>query len=376
MVNSMRFRALDGLRGIAAFVVLLTHLVLTAPSFFLPPSFSTPMFWTNPLSIVHYSPLRLLIAGPASVLVFFVLSGFVLCISEYRAVAYLPYLVKRVFRILPPFLAAILLSTALYWLVEPHPVASASLWFRDMGWTQPPRGWYLASSLLMTGVPEVSTLDAPTWSLVYEARISLIFPLIPALLRRNFWSTLCGAVAIILLGWLAPIYQPIPYTLEQTLTYAGLFVIGAAMAMRADQLVTGIRSLSRWGIWVLWLMALALLAGPTNPRIYSLPSVVGAVLIIPLCLASPGAIAFLESTVPRWLGRVSYSLYLLHVPVLLTVVHLWGDQEPLLLLCAITGAISLVVAEISYRMIEAPTIAFGRKLASRLVSRNAITGGP
>ena len=80
-----------------------------------------------------------------------------------------------------------------------------------------------------------------------------------------------------------------------------------------------------------------------------------------------------RTTMPRigcWLGRISYSVYLLHPFVLLLV-----DSMPPWLRIAAFIPVTLVLGELSYRFVEAPCIAFGRAVEGRWwpVDRDAST---
>ncbi len=369
----MRVKSLDGLRGIAALIVMFRHMTDTSPAYYMPhASFTSFRFWSSPLSVLKYTPLRILIAGPASVLLFFVLSGFVLCLSERRGLGYSAYLVKRAFRIYPLFLFSILFSAVLYNAVDPHHVASASDWFNQQNWTDKPSPHELASNALMLGIPEWPTLNIPTWSLVHEARISLIFPLIVVLLTRSFWPSVVAGILVSMLALSFPIFDPLAYTVELSVGYVGFFVVGAAIAMRASKIIEIIRSMPNWSLSILWLLAVTLLIAPMEQKVDALAPGSGAVLLILLCLSSSTAQRFLESTIPLWLGRVSYSLYLIHVPILLTVVHLGGNRVPLPALCLAAAGIALVSAEICYRIIEEPMIMLGRRMASALAARHVV----
>ena len=69
-------------------------------------------------------------------------------------------------------------------------------------------------------------------------------------------------------------------------------------------------------------------------------------------------------------GRISYSLYLLHVPVLLfTICRVTGQRLPWyqgLGVFAVVLAISIGAAELMWRWVEAPSIRAGRWLNERL----------
>ncbi len=73
-----RWKGLDGLRGLAAIVVVLHHSLLTSPSLALAYFGGPKAPVGSPSWLLTYTPLHLVWAGPEAVLVFFVLSGFVL----------------------------------------------------------------------------------------------------------------------------------------------------------------------------------------------------------------------------------------------------------------------------------------------------------
>ena len=80
-----------------------------------------------------------------------------------------------------------------------------------------------------------------------------------------------------------------------------------------------------------------------------------------------GAILRLSgSTFPRparWLGRVSYSVYLMH-PVVLAIVTPWAARNrPLAFMALIVG--TLVVSDITFRLVERPLHHYGRALQKR-----------
>src|SRR5436305_607603 len=96
-----RIPELDALRGIAAAVVLTFHWLAVMPAWNADTRHDGGAYLL--LNAVKYTPLHVFAAGPEAVLLFFVLSGFVLALPfvEGRAGGYLPFLVRRAFRIYP-----------------------------------------------------------------------------------------------------------------------------------------------------------------------------------------------------------------------------------------------------------------------------------
>src|SRR6185437_17122993 len=81
----LRLRSLDGLRGIAAGVVLLHHLSMTIPAVSNGYDNSANLELFSPAWWLVASPLKIFVAGPEFVLVFFVLSGYVLTLAPLKA---------------------------------------------------------------------------------------------------------------------------------------------------------------------------------------------------------------------------------------------------------------------------------------------------
>src|SRR5690349_12562971 len=97
-----RLESLDSLRGVAAMIVVLHHCASTMPGV--------------RAALAGTYVLRPLIVGPSAVSVFFVLSGMVLygTFDGKDGFHYLPFLIKRVTRLYPPVVAAVLASLMLY----------------------------------------------------------------------------------------------------------------------------------------------------------------------------------------------------------------------------------------------------------------------
>src|SRR5882762_8330002 len=93
---------LDALRGIAALMVVINHFVLVGP-----------LWW------VTRSPLRVVALGHEAVILFFILSGFVLTLqlNSSSRINYLDYLIKRICRIYLPYLAVLLAAIAIVDLI-------------------------------------------------------------------------------------------------------------------------------------------------------------------------------------------------------------------------------------------------------------------
>jgi peptidoglycan/LPS O-acetylase OafA/YrhL len=94
----------------------------------------------------------------------------------------------------------------------------------------------------------------------------------------------------------------------------------------------------------------------------------GAALLIVAAISNGLPRRFLSTTPIQWLGRVSYSLYLIHVPVFLVAEHLIYPKLPHVLIIAISIPTALVLAEIFHRTIEQPAHELGRSMVRRMTT--------
>lgn len=96
----------------------------------------------------------------------------------------------------------------------------------------------------------------------------------------------------------------------------------------------------------------------------------GAVTAAMIAALSSGTFgALLRLRTIHWLGKVSYSLYLLHTVVLFSLVYLLYGVLPLWAILALVLPVSMVAAAAGYRLLEVPSIALGRRLTARAAKR-------
>lgn len=310
---------------------------------------------------IPFSPLRLFFDGHAAVMVFFALSGFVLFLTfkNVDGIRYYPYIVKRFMRIYPPFAFVIVCSALLCDLLKPLPIPQLlddGGHLLDWNTQALPTVGVIMAHLAMGD--RVQWLDPPMWSLVHEMRISIFFPLIALWVLKDWRTATIGTLVISVasaylnrtqdfVGWS---YQPF-----DTLQHVFLFAGGAAICLHAPAVRDWLSRISVLTI-ALWSAALVCI---TLPYV----AIFSALLLIALCLA-PWADAPLSHSVPVWLGRVSYSLYLVHMPVFYTMMHLFWAKLPVIVLLACSVLVSLLVSEVTYRFVERPAMSLGKVLAT------------
>jgi len=377
-----RVTSLDAVRGIAACVVIICHCYLAL----------VPDQWFAEINHSLWAiPLRPLHNGTAAVIIFFVLSGYVLALPYLRGTqpSYPRYLIRRFCRIYIPFAVAIVLAAVLYSVTSHQPVANASKWFN----TRWPLAWpgtsVFVNHFLMLGTAPDMTLDSVMWSLVQEIRISLIFPVLIILC----WDTRLALTASIVL-LIAATETLAALGMGQSGHPAGapnLYISFLWTAQSAPFFITGILlSKHREQITALWervrkpfqscVIVAPVIAFSVNhgymyaekDALYAL----GAAIVIVLAIEVPKWRAFLNAPIPQWLGRISYSLYLMHMPVMLVLIPVLIDRVPLGLVVAAVMGGSFAVATLMQILVEAPAIKLGQRITRRATAPINIGSAP
>ncbi|MDZ4090808.1 MAG: acyltransferase [Arthrobacter sp.] len=361
-----RVTQLDGLRGIAALLVVACHALSTLPGIGDVVYGNRSAELTTAETWAVFSPLHFLWNGTPAVHVFFVLSGFVLVLPFTRPGAagrWAQYYAKRFFRLYLPAWASLAVAVALMAIIPRSASPLQSPW-ADIYVTDPSVGQVLKDGLLLLNA---STINTPLWSLKWEILFSLLLPIyvLIALRGRRFWHVKIGlALLLAAVGALQDV---------EWLSYLPIFVIGAVLGAERER----IRELTQsWPGFVWFFVAAAgiFLANaewisPEQP----IPGVeavvtVGATLIVLLFVSCRSAKRLGDTAVAQWLGRVSFSVYLVHLPIILAGVTLLRSVS-LPLALAVSVAASFMAAELFYRYVEQPShrlsMAVGRAVGRR-----------
>ncbi len=351
-----RIHALDALRGLAALTVVFHHLALVPPE---PPSLGLTTW---------------VITGYAAVLLFFLLSGFVLYLSlEQRPQPYPEFVVKRIARIYLPYAAVLLLSYALLELNAGAATPGLSAW-AGYPWRLPEARAALWPHLALLGTFDFGLINPVVWSLVVEMRVSLIFPMIALLVRRAPWfvslgvGLLCSSVKELKVAALAGTLW------LRTSHYVLLFVVGALLAKHRAVIRSWVghhpRLSACLGLLGIGAYYLHDFWRTPSERMRDYLIAIGATIFIVLTLGNARIERLLSHPWLRFLGEVSYSLYLVHAVVLLSLLHFLGEKLPLWVLLTAMPFLSLAAAALLYRFVERPSMRLGRLAAEWLRRRS------
>ena len=303
------------MRATAALVVLLNHAYaqFTTPLATEPPSWTVLFRW-------------FMVLGHLAVSVFIVISGFCLMLPVVRADGVLrgsarDFFRRRARRILPPYYAAMFLSLLLIWTVIGKP--TGTLW--DIPIDYRPQD-LVAHLLLVQDVFGTGKINYAFWSIAAEWHIYFFFPALVFCWRRF------GALTTTLTALVAS--QLFSLSIQSTRIaranphYFGLFVLGMCGAWLArSQSPNAVRARKfPWSASALALLgcaaALILHWGWTASiaRWIWLDPLVAAgtlCLLVASSQGTPSAVARVFGFRPLvWIGAFSYSLYLVHAPLL------------------------------------------------------------
>jgi peptidoglycan/LPS O-acetylase OafA/YrhL len=343
--------ALDGLRGCAVSGVLFFHV--------------TASFEFAPSSTLGEALLPLAEAGRLGVDLFFVLSGFLITGILLSTRGYTGYFrsfyARRALRIFPAYYSCLLVIAALC-LVQPAlraPFAEAWPWYATFLTN-------LRFAFFDGGVEEARHL----WSLAVEEQFYLLWPLAIAVLpRRALLPSVLCAIALIAVSrarWEPPTGSAIYLC---TWTRADGLLCGAAVALAREHTLLW-RRLCKVAPYVLavtfacWVVPASNQPFDRYVATFSLVSCMFAALLM-ICLRLDerrGHSALLHGRIMQRLGQRSYGIYLIHYLLSLYVTPtLYSLGELGWAIALVTVAVaSYVLAELSYRYLEAPWLELKR----------------
>ena len=159
--------------------------------------------------------------------------------------------------------------------------------------------------------------------------------------------------------------------LQRTAYYACFFVFGSVLAARLREIRFFFSRRGSWLGFVLLGAGLLVFQGHWSHwhAIQELMVAVGSVLILCSALAPGGVEKMLLKRFPRYLGRLSFSLYLVHVPIILTLTILTHGTLSLPLLILTVVPVSIALADAFDHVVTAPSANLGHRLTR--ASRNS-----
>jgi len=360
---------LDSIRGLAALYVAIGHIWQFIV--FQPPYANLPKIF----SLLNF--------GHIAVGIFIVLSGYCLMLPiasqghvEQEAGWIKAFLRRRAYRIYPAYIVAIVISILLITAtgvgLDPQ-----RIWTKGLNHFS---GESIGSHLLlMHNLTRFQwTINTPMWSVALEWQIYLVFGAILIPLWKRVHPYVMLAALFALTAWTSGI----PSLQEKCLWFVGLFFMGNIAACYGSRTAAGVEGLGLPS--KLWNVAGLRCAIPALLVLALTSTKANLILVsdIALGIGVSGCLVWLQRTwnhTPEHrlfkvlsakpltvLGAMSYSIYLLHFPILETAnAWLVGKFPPLAVMAIQAGVVLPIVlglSWLSYKFIELPFMRMGKRI--------------
>ena len=365
-----RYMALDSLRGLAALSVFFAHV--------------HSVFWQHHVT-ADLTPIFLFWAGGEAVILFFVLSGFVLTKSTQveTPLTFFQFLTGRILRIGVPNLVMLggctLAVMASETIVLPRP--------SGFQWPQKIDFQLLASHALMVSDFNNMILNDVVWTLSHEMRFALLFPAFIFAISKiqpSHSMGLFAGLSMVAAMYVTSMGDPssgFKTAYVYTLHYLLMFAMGGVLLLNFEKLSHRFSRLSPTSRW-LWIAA-ALMVYCYARLIYLVPQKLGwshlavfnafvadalvagaACTLILATLVDPSLKSWLEMKPLQYLGKVSFSLYLVHIPVLKICFYAMPEASKLTVVIVATPLVALTTHAF-YKAIESPAQKLSRSMVQR-----------
>lgn len=334
------FDVLDGLRGTAALMVVIFHL--------LEPMFPHPA--DNPL---HHAYL--------AVDFFFMLSGYVVGHAyddRWPKMTIGKFIRIRLIRLHPLVVMGVLLGAVTY-VLDPFVSFAAFPWMNARLVAA-----FITGLLLIPFYPlpfrfdDTHAFNGPSWTMLQEYLINLVYALlVPSLTKRKLnWIVGLSALALVVTAivrgnlhggwawrncWMAPVRVSVTF-------FGGLWLY---------------RSQLRWKIAypfpVLSLLLVLAFTAPYSPWNGLLESLfILAVFPIIILLGSGSAVSGIARLICKWMGKLSYPIYITHYPFIYLYYHWIEYQHPDRNQLIVVGLLMLIgfvlIAWLALRLYDEP----------------------
>lgn len=373
---------LTSLRGIAALAVVVQHCLLVLRISGTDDVFNAPLRLDEPW-LLHQHAILMFFNGEAAVVLFFVLSGLVLTLSIRRdeplgVTTTIRYWIRRVFRLYPLLIAAAIGSAVILSIVPPGmQLPNASSWA-----VQHFNAEVTTATIVKTGLGISNVLNPPVWTITIEIAASMLFPAFYLIATRA--TTLGKVVALCCFAFLT-LASPVRFRFIEV--YLIAFFLGALVVVHGRPFADWVWSLgaaSRTAFVVLVVLVALSAKRLIDPENWN--DGLTALAISITCTAIVAVVYFgprrglLEHPTLVWLGDISYGIYLIHFPVMITLLRLVAPHMPTtiaptatlafhLTLAGSVVAITIPLAALSFRFLELPLQNLGRQFARNVGTR-------
>jgi peptidoglycan/LPS O-acetylase OafA/YrhL len=315
-----RIEYLDSLRGLASISVVISHFVL---AYRLDLEFR----------LINYSPLHFFYDGFAAVTFFFVLSGYVLTLSLKNKVEIElgSFYLKRIFRIMPAYIFVLFTSLLFYSFFNViNTIPSTSSWINSF-WSKPLNFInFIKQIVFITPESGYAELVFQNWSLLVEMQFSFLIPFLFFIYKKSNFIFFLVFNLILFFFFNIP-----PYIFH--------FSLGIALAMNQDYILTIFTKIKvKHKIALIFFIIFLYTYRYTLPMYYYyvmreysplfsndnliwIITGLGSFLILLYCFTSIRLQKILNLHFFKFIGKISYGIYLTHLIVLIFLTPIFID---------------------------------------------------
>lgn len=362
VASTERFFHIDALRGIAALLVVWLHVT----QFFHMRLGAQQALAGQWLADVAQN----FDFGRIGVMLFFLISGYVIpdSIRLDRPAPLATFAIRRVLRIYPAYWLSIPISAyAVWWL-----------WDMPFGATD-----FLVNLTLLQDLFGIRSAEGVYWTLLIELAFYVLCVVLALLHSLHDARRVAILAAVLVLAHTLCVYvawlgAPMSLPLAFVPLHLSFMLCGALFRHRDDGAVMSTLSRRLFAALVIYDLLIfpagaSWAIGPVNNYV-----VCGAIALLLFIVGTH--VVRLRARWIVWLGKISYSIYLFHVPV--TMLSLWWllqqsresawRTQHMAVYLLVCSGLTIVVAALVERWVERPGIALGRRVARAWQQRTAI----
>ncbi|PHI31647.1 acyltransferase family protein [Budvicia aquatica] len=359
--------SLEGIRGLCCFIVIIDHCV----NIFMPSLRFTGTEGVKGeiLRVIALSPLNIVYSGLPSVYIFFILSGFVLSFkyNNNDDKILISGVIKRYFRLAIPILVSMMFIFMIY-------KVSGHITGKGFGLSLVTA---IKQAIFMSSDGDRVLYNYPLWTIPYEIYGSfLVFSLLAIFGRSNIRL---------------PIY--LICLLLSVNTFYSMFIFGLIISDLSSRKNININRIFLSIMFFLGILFIStplprdgvetgigiysyvqFILGDNASKNYDIMQKIGCPLIFVSLFYSIKARSFFESSLFQFLGKISFSAYILHAGILSAIKNLadWhgisNNFISFLILSALSISITILISVPFERFIDIPTIRYTNKISKHLTN--------
>ncbi|MGN0161496.1 MAG: acyltransferase family protein [Lachnospiraceae bacterium] len=306
----MKNQEIQGLRGIAAFIVFVSHVI----------------YYAGIVNVLEHTPFGVFFSGSAAVMMFFFLSGYFAFRAPFSIQKTVKGIWNKIKRIYPAYWFGLFFGLAGMLIIgysekyDPYfGVTLATSWSQHFTVKD-----FIIQMLMVVKHTDAGCVDPPVWTMIIEMRMVFLLPFfyLPLYYLPIFKKKSCTASYFLFVVLVCYVLNTIVGI--SLFHWVPAFVLGGILHHSVNEhWLDGIRKWKNWCIYLGVVVSVCLIAlgrnytiGGVSEDIIFPVSSVGCMILCGMILIKPEAFTFLKRKAVVFMGNISYYFYLTHWTVL------------------------------------------------------------